>query len=323
MAKKYTDYYGLLEVSHEATMDEIRSNYYIMAKKYHPDINPNGGGLFREINLAYETLSNPIKRKEYDLANGIISDKILEKFKHEVYTHDELTIEFINDLEVTYENLKYKYNTDKELINNIYTKLLPRSKGNKKRIIEYVNQKRKEENTLNEMIDGDEIFPFDWFNDNIYYAEAKRQPIFEILYNFNKYRFENAISAIWNRNAIAIFGVFFVYLLSIPVILRNKLFKKYLPSRKKYLTRYKARWLNYFINLQVKNKLIQTIYFTISLFLISISKVIYNILYTMYWIFRNVLVYFLLPIAYIFKIFFLIGFGWLFGLKLNFKYWKF
>ena len=63
------DLYKALEVSKGATQDEVRRAYRRLARKYHPDANPNDEGAearFKEIQHAYEVLSNPEKRREYD-----------------------------------------------------------------------------------------------------------------------------------------------------------------------------------------------------------------------------------------------------------------
>lgn len=64
------DYYEILNVSRDASQDEIKSSFRKLAKKYHPDLNPNDKEAeqrFKEINEAYEVLGDPEKRKRYDM----------------------------------------------------------------------------------------------------------------------------------------------------------------------------------------------------------------------------------------------------------------
>lgn len=65
----YIDYYKILGVSKDATTDEIRKAYRKLARKHHPDLNPNdpeSSKLFQQINEANEVLSDPENRKKYD-----------------------------------------------------------------------------------------------------------------------------------------------------------------------------------------------------------------------------------------------------------------
>ncbi|WP_053955898.1 DnaJ C-terminal domain-containing protein [Inediibacterium massiliense] len=66
---EYKDYYQILGVEKEASQGEIKSTYRKLAKKYHPDANPNNKEAeekFKSINEAYEVLGDEEKRKKYD-----------------------------------------------------------------------------------------------------------------------------------------------------------------------------------------------------------------------------------------------------------------
>lgn len=65
----HIDYYKLLELTKSASAAEIKTAYRKMARKYHPDLNPNNKDTekkFKEVNEANEVLSDPEKRKKYD-----------------------------------------------------------------------------------------------------------------------------------------------------------------------------------------------------------------------------------------------------------------
>jgi curved DNA-binding protein len=69
MALEYKDYYDILGVSRDADNKELRTAFRRLARKHHPDVNPNDPDAeerFKEINEAYEVLSDREKRQKYD-----------------------------------------------------------------------------------------------------------------------------------------------------------------------------------------------------------------------------------------------------------------
>ncbi len=65
----YIDYYKVLGLDKKASTDDIKKAYRKLARKYHPDLNPNNADAqrtFQQINEANEVLSDPEKRKKYD-----------------------------------------------------------------------------------------------------------------------------------------------------------------------------------------------------------------------------------------------------------------
>ena len=60
------NYYKILEVEEKSSQEEIKKSYRRLASKYHPDKNPDGEEMFKEIAEAYDILSNPQKKEQYD-----------------------------------------------------------------------------------------------------------------------------------------------------------------------------------------------------------------------------------------------------------------
>ncbi|MCS7189327.1 MAG: J domain-containing protein, partial [Bacteroidia bacterium] len=71
------DYYAILGVSRDADIEAIKQSYRRLALQYHPDRNPGNKEAeerFKEISEAYEVLSDPQKRREYDLF-GVVGSR--------------------------------------------------------------------------------------------------------------------------------------------------------------------------------------------------------------------------------------------------------
>jgi curved DNA-binding protein len=87
------NHYQILEISKNATQDEVKKAYRKAALKYHPDHNPSDkeAFFFKEIKSSYEVLSNPIKRKQYD--NIIKRQNQSKEYKTTYYQYKTTTKE--------------------------------------------------------------------------------------------------------------------------------------------------------------------------------------------------------------------------------------
>lgn len=118
----FKDYYAVLGVDKTASADDIKKAYRKLARKYHPDLNPNdkqAEATFKEINEAYEILSDEENREKYDQYGQYWryaeergappgSDSSSKPFSSSQYDNFE---DLINDLLGRVGRQKYTYRT--------------------------------------------------------------------------------------------------------------------------------------------------------------------------------------------------------------------
>ncbi len=149
------NYYELLEVDKNASKEVIDKAYKILVKKYHPDLQDESSKLkceqkIKEINEAYEILSDVSKRNEYDktLKNNFIT---LEDYNIIIDENMKLKKE-LNNLKNTFFNKNTYYdnyqNINKNNFNNSSTKYKPNNFNNTNNI--YNNKSNTSDDNYNE-----------------------------------------------------------------------------------------------------------------------------------------------------------------------------
>lgn len=73
---QYASYYEILKISRSASLEEIRTAYRRLAQTYHPDKATGNETAFKEINEAYQVLSDSVKRWQYDLSLGVTTPEV-------------------------------------------------------------------------------------------------------------------------------------------------------------------------------------------------------------------------------------------------------
>lgn len=118
------NYYEILEVDKKASPEIIKKSYSTLAKKYHPDLQPEGmkqiaEEKFKLINEAYEVLSDPEKRKNYD---AFLSENMISKEEYDsLYIENQKLKNIINQMQKRYLQDNYElYDEKKETYDNMY-----------------------------------------------------------------------------------------------------------------------------------------------------------------------------------------------------------
>lgn len=111
------NYYDILQVNQNASPEIIEKAYKTLAKKYHPDLQPEENKkqaeeILKDINEAYEILSNPISKANYD--NSLEENYISEEDYENLYNQNEVLKNKLNNI---YQKEKNINNINSESIN--------------------------------------------------------------------------------------------------------------------------------------------------------------------------------------------------------------
>ena len=325
-------YYEILNVSKLASSDDIKQAYHKLAKIYHPDLKTGDAEKFKLINEAYAVLYNGLSRKEYDKQLNQ-SNTSSNNFSH-TYTQDfNYDTKVVDDLIKNQEKLVEAINTITELVNKMaevnntssqnnnqidYSELTMDSldylsldqlrdyeadyRKRASKIISSMSRKEKKQyqlqiedvnNTIAQIqqkIKNKQVQQeSEW-----YYSDPTKESIFTILFHFNSYRFENAISALWKRWAISMFGASIVYIIALPFILLTKILFFFRPSKERQCP---IHWLGHVHNLMYRNHFITSIFWSVFLTVLGTIRLIWTTLFVIYWLFKNIIRFLLLPFA--------------------------
>ena len=77
------NFYAVLGVGPSASQEQIREQYRVLVRKYHPDLHPgdaNAAHMMEQVNAAYEVLGNPSERRDYDAQLRLTSERSSERY---------------------------------------------------------------------------------------------------------------------------------------------------------------------------------------------------------------------------------------------------
>ena len=133
------NYYEILQINQNASSEIIEKAYKTLAKKYHPDLQEESKKseseeILKEINEAYEVLSDPIKRKNYDMT--LTNSSISEEKLNQLYNENQILKKELHNLQENTKKASFQGNSNTNTqhtiknnnqYNNIYT---PNSQNN-------------------------------------------------------------------------------------------------------------------------------------------------------------------------------------------------
>ena len=142
------DYYKILEVNQSASPETIDKVYKILVKKYHPDLQDDKNKIqaeekIKKINEAYDILSNPTKREEYNntlIENNISYEKYNELINENILLKNELNY-IKNKLNYSKNNVQENSTTSFKQNNSYYS-----SNNNQKNYNNYYNSNNYQKN---------------------------------------------------------------------------------------------------------------------------------------------------------------------------------
>lgn len=203
------NYYDILEVNKNASPEIIEKAYKVLVKKYHPDLQePDKKAFFeqklKDINEAYDTLSNTEKRKQYNMQLEELEKKQIENLYNE-------NINLKNELNNIKDNPNSPYNNheNNNINNNLYS--------------DYKNQNTNYNNYQKTNINNNAESTNNYYTQNRYY----KNPNYKYDYNYKKLYYKNIFKIklrhlITDIVAILIIILVFYILWQIPFI-RNYL----------------------------------------------------------------------------------------------------
>ena len=106
------NFYKILGVNQKADPEKIKSAYRRAAKRYHPDVSPKNEERFKEVQEAYETLSDPKKKAVYD---QMVSEKPNSKMRHDHPRYSPpifSPLNIFNDIDEFFARVEHSWSND-------------------------------------------------------------------------------------------------------------------------------------------------------------------------------------------------------------------